>query len=190
LFNSFKVLHPRRLYMAMISYYVTVSLDGFLAREDEVMDWLSNYTKPLETPYDYEPFYKTVSAVVMGRKTYDKVLIFGGYAYPGKPGLVLSKDAEFQVNESGVESVSLDWKEKLEAMKASVEGRVWLVGGGEVANLLIKEKLLDEIILTIIPETIGIGISWLGKSPLSAGWVLSEHYLSKNGVAQLVYSKR
>ena len=62
------------------SYYVAVSLDGFIAREDEVMDWLSNYTAPLETPYDYEPFYKTVSAIVMGRKTYDKVLNFGEYA--------------------------------------------------------------------------------------------------------------
>ena len=176
--------------MATTSYYVAVSLDGFLTREDEVMDWLTNYMAPLGTPYDYEPFYKTVSAVVMGRKTYDKVMSFGEYAYPGKPGLVLSKDEGFQVNESGVESVSLNWKEKLEAMKASVEGRVWVVGGGEVANLLVKENLLDEIILTIIPETIGIGIPWLGKTPLSAGWNLSEHHLSENGVVQLVYSKR
>ena len=36
--------------MATTSYYVAVSLDGFIAREDEVMDWLSNYTAPLETP--------------------------------------------------------------------------------------------------------------------------------------------
>ncbi len=176
--------------MATTSYYVAVSLDGFIAREDEVMDWLSNYTAPLETPYDYEPYYKSVSAVVMGRKTYDKILSFGEYAYKGKPGLVLSKDADFKVKEPGVESVSSDWKEKLEAIKASAEGRVWLVGGGEVANLFIKEKLLDEIILTIIPETIGTGIPWLGKTPLSAGWVLSEHYISKNKVVQLVYSRR
>ena len=176
--------------MATTSYYVAVSLDGFIAREDEVMDWLSNYTAPLETPYDYEPFYKTVSAVVMGRKTYDKVLNFGEYAYPGKPGLVLSQNAAFKVKESGVESVSSNWKEKLEALKASAEGRVWLVGGGEVANLFIKENLLDEIILTIIPETIGAGIPWLGNFPLSAGWILSEHYISKNNVVQLVYARR
>jgi dihydrofolate reductase len=176
--------------MATMSYYVAVSLDGFLSREDEVMDWLTNYTAPLETPYDYEPFYNTVSAVVMGRKTYDKVLSFGEYPYSGKPGLVLSNNADFKVEESGVELASSDWKEKLVAMKASVEGRVWLVGGGEVANLLIKEKLLDEIILTIIPETIGAGIPWLGKTPLSAGWNLSEHYMAKNGVVQLVYSRR
>ena len=176
--------------MATTSYYVAVSLDGFLTREDEVMDWLSNYMTPLGTPYDYEPFYKTVSAVVMGRKPYDKVLSLGEYAYPEKPGLVLSKDTDFQVNEIGVEAVSLDWKEKLEAMKSSLEGRIWLVGGGEIANLFIKERLLDEIILTIIPEAIGIGIPWLGKSPLSAGWNLSEHYLSKNGVVQLVFTKR
>ncbi len=176
--------------MAKTSYYVAVSLDGFIAREDEVMDWLSNYTAPLETPYDYEPFYKTVSAVVMGRKTYDKVLSFGKYAYPEKPGLVLSRNADFEVKEPGVESVSSNWKEKLEAIKVSSEGRVWLVGGGEVANLFIKENLLDEIILTIIPETIGTGIHWLGSVPLSSGWILSEHYISKNNVVQLVYAKR
>lgn len=176
--------------MASISYYVAVSLDGFLAREDEVMDWLSNYTQPLDTPYDYEPFYNSVSAVVMGRKTYDKVMSFGEYHYKGKPGLVLSNNPGFKVNEPGVEAASSDWKEKLEALKTSVEGRIWLVGGGEVANLFVKENLLDEIILTIIPETIGIGIPWMGKTPLTAGWNLSEHYMSKNGVVQLVYSKR
>lgn len=176
--------------MAKTSYYVAVSLDGFLARKDGTVDWLSNYAEPLGTPYDYEPFYQTVSAVVMGRKTYDTVLSFGEYPYQGKPGLVLSKEAGFQVNESGVESVSSDWKEKLETLKASVKDRVWLVGGGEVASLFVNENLLDEIILTIIPETIGTGIQWLGNTPLSAGWLLSEHHLSKNGVVQLVYSKR
>ena len=80
--------------------------------------------------------------------------------------------------------------EKLEALKASAEGRVWLVGGGEVANLFIKENLLDEIILTVIPETIGAGIPWLGNVPLAAGWTLSEHYISRNNVVQLVYARR
>jgi dihydrofolate reductase len=176
--------------MAKTSYYVAVSLDGFIAREDGTVDWLSNYTAPLETPYDYEPFYQTVSAVVMGRKTYDTVISFGKYAYKGKPGLVLSKNAYLQINQPGVESVSLDWKERFERLKASAKDRIWLVGGGEVASLFVKENLLDEIILTIIPETISTGIQWLGKTSLTAGWLLSEHHLSKNGVIQLVYSKR
>ena len=124
------------------------------------------------------------------KKTYDKVLSFGEYAYREKFGLVLSRNADFQVNESGVEAVSSNWKEKLEAVKTSAENRVWLVGGGEVANLFVKEKFLDEIILTIIPETIGTGLPWLGSVPLSAGWVLSEHYISKNNVVQLVYTRR
>ncbi len=176
--------------MASTIYYLAVSLDGFLAREDEGVEWLANYMEPLGTPYDYEPFYKTVSAVVMGRKTYEKVLSFGEYAYQGKPGLVLSENSDFKVEEVGVEKVSANWKEKFASLKASTEGRIWLVGGGEVANIFVRENLLDEIVLTIIPETIGVGIPWLGKTPLLAGWVLSEHYFSKNGVAQLVYSRR
>jgi dihydrofolate reductase len=176
--------------MAKTSYYVAVSLDGFLAREDGAVDWLSNYTEPLATPYDYDPFYKTVSAVVMGRKTYETVLSFGEYAYKGKLGLVLSKNTDFQINESGVESVSSNWKEKVVALKSSAENRIWLVGGGEVASLFASENLLDEIILTIIPETIGTGIQWLGNTSLSAGWLLSEHHISKKGVVQLVYSRR
>jgi dihydrofolate reductase len=176
--------------MAKTSYYVAISLDGFLAREDGAVDWLSNYTEPLETPYDYEPFYQTVSALVMGRKTYDTVLSFGKYPYKEKPGLVISKNADFKVNELGVELASSDWKEKLETLKSSAKDRVWLVGGGEVASLFVNENLLDEIILTIIPETIGTGIQWLGNTSLSAGWLFSEQHLSKNGVIQLLYSKR
>ena len=176
--------------MAKTSYYVAISLDGFLAREDGAVDWLSNYTEPLETPYDYEPFYQTVSALVMGRKTYDTVLSFGEYPYKGKPGLVISKNPDLKVNEPGVELALSDWKEKLETLKSSAKDRVWLVGGGEIASLFVNENLLDEIILTIIPETIGTGIQWLGNTSLSAGWLLTEQHLSKNGVIQLLYSKR
>jgi dihydrofolate reductase len=176
--------------MAKTSYYVAISLDGFLAREDGAVDWLSNYTEPFETPYDYEPFYQTVSALVMGRKTYDTVLSFGEYPYKGKPGLVISKNPDLKVNEPGVELALSDWKEKLETLKSSAKDRVWLVGGGEIASLFVNENLLDEIILTIIPETIGTGIQWLGNTSLSAGWLFSEQHLSKNGVIQLLYSKR
>lgn len=154
------------------------------------MDWLDEYMDPLETPYDYQPFYDTVTAVVMGRKTYEKALSFGEYPYKGKPGLVLSRDENFVVDERGVEVASDNWLTQVSTLSSSMNGRLWLVGGGEIANVFVNHNILDEIVLTIIPETIGTGIGWLGNAKLSAGWKLSEHHTSKKGVVQLVYLTR
>src|SRR5438132_5960014 len=68
------------------SVFVGTSLDGFIARADGSFDFL-----PAEVePHGYEEFMATVDALVIGRKTFETVLGFGGWAYGNKPVFVLS----------------------------------------------------------------------------------------------------
>jgi dihydrofolate reductase len=73
--------------------FVGASLDGFIARPDGGLDWLPPAGNP-----SFEAFLATVDAVVMGRRTYEKVLELGTWPYGEKPvpgGLV---ESEYVVN--------------------------------------------------------------------------------------------
>jgi dihydrofolate reductase len=56
-----------------IKLFIASSLDGYIAREDGAIDWLYG-----DADYGYTQFYNSVDTVLMGRRTYDKVLDFGG----------------------------------------------------------------------------------------------------------------
>ena len=69
------------------SVFIGTSLDGFIARSDGSLDFLSPVG---DEPHGFEEFIASVDALVMGRKTYDIVLEFGSWPYGEKPVFVLS----------------------------------------------------------------------------------------------------
>jgi len=70
-----------------LSVFVGTSLDGFIARANGDFDFL--FPGGSE-PHGYEEFMATVDALVIGRKTYEKVLTFTTWPYGEKPVFVLS----------------------------------------------------------------------------------------------------
>jgi dihydrofolate reductase len=180
----------RKQSMNQVTYYLAVSLDGYLAREDGRVDWLDPFHHPLDTPYDYQPFYQSVSALIMGRKTFESVLSFGDYCYPGKPALVFSRRDNLKVEQPEVTLVQEDLGSAVRALRETTKRRIWLVGGGEIASQLAEKMLLDEIVLTVIPVTLGSGIPWLPRHRLENSWELCEHYVAKNSVVQLIYRRK
>ena len=71
----------------LASAFVGTSLDGFIARTDGGLDFLDHGGNE---PHGYEEFTATIDAMVLGRKTYETVLGFGGWAYGPMPVFVLS----------------------------------------------------------------------------------------------------
>ena len=65
--------------MTKIILYVAISLDGYIAKKDGSVDWLSSY----DEDYGYEKFLSTLDTIIMGRKTYQQVLSFGEWPYSG-----------------------------------------------------------------------------------------------------------
>src|SRR5215471_2699716 len=68
------------------SVFIGVSLDGFIARTDGSLDWLP----PDCEPHGYDEFMATVDSLVIGRKTFEKVLTFDAWPYGAKPVFALS----------------------------------------------------------------------------------------------------
>jgi dihydrofolate reductase len=69
------------------SVFVATSLDGFIARTNGDLDFLP---AGAGEPHGYDEFMATVDALVIGRKTFETVLAFEGWAYGKKPVFVLS----------------------------------------------------------------------------------------------------
>src|SRR5271163_3440984 len=71
----------------MISVFVGASVDGFIARPNDDLDFLPPGGGE---PHGYDEFIASVDAIVIGRKTFEKVLTFGAWPYGEKRVVVLS----------------------------------------------------------------------------------------------------
>lgn len=71
--------------MTKIVLYIATSKDGYIADEKGSVDWLPQTAE--ETggeDYGYHEFYDSVDRLAIGRKTYEQILGFGNWPYPGK----------------------------------------------------------------------------------------------------------
>lgn len=133
-----------------------VSLDGYIARKDGSVDWLST-----DWEYDWNSFMSTIDTVVMGRRSWEKMLeMTGGIEsnpYKGLDTFVFSRT----VRHEGIDGVTFVEDEIgpfVRDLKARGGKRIWLSGGGELAGAFLEADLVDEIYLGITPVLIGSGI--------------------------------
>jgi dihydrofolate reductase len=149
-------------------YYVASSLDGFIADPHDSLDWLLQF--PMTN--DYAGFIREVGAVTMGSTTYEWVLAhmaetgaIGDAAWPyEQPAWVFtSRDLPAPAG-ADVRFVHGDVRPVYEAMVAAAGGKdVWIVGGGDLAGQFHDHGLLDELIVTVAPVTLGGGAPLLPR---------------------------
>ncbi len=77
------------------SVYIAVSLDGFIARTDGRIDWLSMVERPGED-YGYQRFHASIDTIIVGRSTYNMALGFEPWPYAGKRCVVMTHAAPEQ----------------------------------------------------------------------------------------------
>jgi dihydrofolate reductase len=138
--------------------FIATSLDGFIARPDGDIDWLTRAENLGDTGYD--AFIAGIDLLVMGRGTYEKVLTFGSWPYSGRPVLVLS--STLATDDERIEvHASLD--ELLAAIAARGARRVY-VDGGKVIQSFLRGGLVDELTITYAPVLLGEGLSLFGAT--------------------------
>lgn len=138
--------------------YIAASLDGYIAREDDALDWLFKADAKGQGDNGYAEFYEGIETILMGRKTYEQILILenGSFPYKGKECYVFSGTEREDTGE--VQFISGDITDFTNRLKSRDGNAIWLVGGGELLQTFLREKLVDEIILTVIPVILGKGI--------------------------------
>jgi dihydrofolate reductase len=149
---------------AKTQYYTAATLDGFIADPDHSLDWLFQFG--VQETEDFPEFLRNVGALAMGSSTYQwilKHLIDPGADHPQpwpytQPAWVFTTRSLRLVPGADIRFVRGDVAPVHEVMMAAAAGRnVWLVGGGDLVGQFHDRGLLDEIIVTIAPVTLGAG---------------------------------
>ena len=167
--------------------YIATSLDGYIATEDDSLDWL--FKVEGEGDNGYSEFYDTIDTIVLGRRTYDWIMNVEkeNFPYKNKKCYVFTK-SRYEPNNS-VEFVDGDIVRFINTLKG-VEGRnIWIVGGGDLLSYFLKENLVDEFIINIAPTIIGTGIPLFNKQNMEIELELKS-IRRFNQFAELHYVKR
>lgn len=141
--------------------FIGASLDGFIARGDGDIAWLTRYASE---DYGYNPFIDAMDGIVMGRGSYEKVATFDPWPYP-KPVVVLSKalrDTELRADLIGKVRISrLSPAETMEDLRRKGWRRAY-IDGGKVIQSFLREGLIADLVVTWIPILLGGGIPLFG----------------------------
>ena len=165
--------------------YIAMSLDGFIAKPDNDLSWLNIVEKEGED-YGYSNFCNTVDTIIIGRKTYDKVVSMGfDNPHPDKTTYIISKTAK--PSNGNLIYYSDDIKRLVTKFKSKSGKNIYCDGGAEIANLLLKENLLDEIIISVIPIILGNGIRLFKTNNTENKLNLVQSKSFKKGLVQLHY---
>ncbi|WP_116450627.1 dihydrofolate reductase family protein [Blastococcus litoris] len=147
--------------------FLGMSVDGFIARLDGDITWLTGGGDENAGPDDgeggdfgFSEFVGGIDALVMGRATYDVIAPFAEWPYQGKPVHVLSTTLE-----PGADSritVHRTFDEAVQAATAAGYRRVY-VDGGRTVHQFLRAGFVADLTLSRVPVLIGTGHTPFGE---------------------------
>jgi len=167
--------------MRKIILYIATSLDGYIAGLNHDLNWLFD-----DADYGYSAFYNSISTTLMGNETYRLVLTFGEFPYKDKENFVFTRNRKIK-DDQNVAFISADIIDFVKKLKNKKDKAIWLIGGGEINTLLLKENLIDEMIISVHPVILGNGIPLFRDVGDSKQFEMKSFKEYKSGLVQLTY---
>ena len=158
--------------MSLTQYYTATTLDGFIADEKHSLDWLFTRAQDEGGAQNYGDFIANVGALAMGSTTYEWIV---DHEFAGKeraewkwpydvPCWVFTHRRLTVVPHAQITFTSGDVRGVHEEMlRAAGDRNVWIVGGGDLAGQFGEAGLLDEVIVSVAPVTLGAGAPLLPR---------------------------
>jgi dihydrofolate reductase len=171
------------------SVFIATSLDGFIARANGDLDWLTGPdSASTGQDYGYQEFMDTVDTIVVGRNTFELVLTFDAWPYSGKRVVVLSSrpNAVPPHLAGDVEWLSLPPPRLVERLAARGARHLYVDGGKTIQGFL-NAGLIDELTITRVPILIGTGVPLFGplNHDVSLTHIATQQF--ENGFVQSKY---
>lgn len=170
--------------------YIALSIDGYIADIEGGVGWLQGHDISEDMTDTYSLFIKTVDTIVMGWNTYHQIvteLSPTQWVYENLETYVIThRKVE---NKPNVRFLSENPCEFVKRLKLFEGKNVWICGGADITQQLLKEDLIDIFHLTIIPIILGNGIRLFEKNgrKIPLRLVASHCY---NGITELIYDRR
>lgn len=177
--------------MTKVVLYVATSQDHFIADSSGGVSWLPQTEE--ETggeDFGYRAFHDSIDALAIGRKTYEQILTFGDWPYPGKASYIFTSHPLKSLR-ADIEIVHDSISDFFKGLGKKNIDKLWLVGGNELAEAFYALDKIDEYILTVFPVTLkaGVPLTCVQKGLHSGKIRLIETTHYKSNVVQFQYTR-
>jgi dihydrofolate reductase len=168
---------------------IATSLDGYVARLDGSLDWLTERPSP-KGFYGLPEFERSTDAKILGRKTFDRAVQMGARFSSDAVRYVFSRQPPPRSVPPGVHFVTESIRSFVNRLRAKPGKTVWMMGGGEIISSFLDVDAIDEFIITVVPILIGEGIPLIPTRhrDVALGLLGVQHF--PDGVVQLHYEVR
>lgn len=167
-----------------------MSLDGYIAKPNEDMTFLSLVQQEGED-YGYAEFTNIVDTIIIGRKTYDWVMTqVPEFPHSDKDAYIITRTPRSSIGKTKFHTG--DVKHLISELKSKKGKNIFVDGGAEIVNELLKDNLIDEFIISVIPILLGDGVrlfkdgrpekelTLIGSKKFEKGLVQLHYKLKKN----------
>lgn len=165
--------------------FIASSLDGFIAGPDDNLSFLDLVAKEGED-YGYTAFMQNVDIVILGRKTYDWVM----KQVPVFPHAAIESYVVTRTEKPALSKTIFYTGNPVTLVKelAQKEGKnIFIDGGAELVNTLLKAAVVNEIYLSVIPVILGDGVRLFHTgNPMQVGTLAGAKQFS-TGLVQIHY---
>jgi dihydrofolate reductase len=168
----------------VVSVFLALSLDGFIAGSDGDLSWLDPYATDSALETGYERLLHDIDTLLMGRNTYEKVLSFDSWPYSGKRVVVMTHRPFFSRHGEMAQAGPLH--EVLERLWEQGARHVYL-DGGQVVRQGLADGLVDELTLSWAPVILGDGIGLFHGLQNCLAWEVNEVRRLPSGLVQTSY---
>jgi len=160
--------------------FIATSIDGYIADSNGGIDWLDTIPEINTIDSGYDAFTAKIDALVMGRVTFETVCNFDMDWPYTKPVFVLSNSISVVPDKCKGKVQILSGDLNLVLSQIHKQGYKQLyVDGGKLIQSFLKEDLIDEMVITVIPILLGGGHSLFSdmSNPLVFECIESKLYL-------------
>ena len=170
------------------SVYIGTSLDGYIAKPDGNIDWLTIYGND-DAIHAYEEFMNGIDAIVIGKGTYEKILSFPSWPYV-KKAFVLSTSLKQLPDtlKDNATLLSMKPKELLSYLSEMGFSSIY-VDGEKVIQDFLKEDMIDNLIISKVPVLIGNGIPLFGFISADLKFKHMRTETQSNGLVRSYYNR-
>ncbi len=169
--------------------YIAMSLDGYIADQNGKVDWLSGQEAQEDAVDSYQSFIQEVDTIIMGWNTYHQIvseLSPDDWVYDGLFSYVVTHHDEKSTPQ--IQFINAQPCDLVKKLKQESGKKIWICGGANIVQQLMKEDLIDEYDISMIPTILGSGIRLFDidhdEMKLKLVRVKSE-----NGITELVYER-
>jgi dihydrofolate reductase len=185
--------------MPRATFYTATTLNGFLATDDDSLDWLFATPGGEGGDEDFQRFLTGIGVLVQGSSTYEWVVRQEDLvAHPEKwpvyygerPTFVFTTRSLPDVPGADIRFVSGSVADAWPDIAAAAGDRdVWIVGGGDLAGQFADAGLLDEVRVSVAPATLASGKPLLPRI-LGSDRLRLESVSQAGQFAELTYAVR